>query len=58
MSIRKPTLKARYALDNLPNKILAAEYKMVLPDEELIANQLEQTRIELERQIRNTKEER
>ncbi|WP_413191924.1 hypothetical protein [Pararobbsia alpina] len=51
-------MKARYALDNLPNKILAAEYKMVLPDEELIANQLEQTRIELERQIRNTKEER
>ncbi len=28
---------ARYALDNLPNKVLAAEYRTVLPDEEVIA---------------------
>src|SRR5207302_7138148 len=28
---------ARYALDGLPNKILATEYRTVLPDEELIA---------------------
>ncbi len=28
---------ARYALDRLPNKILAAEYRMKLPNERLIA---------------------
>lgn len=45
----KGAAEAHYALDNLPNKILAAEYQMVLPDETLIARQLEKTRIELER---------
>lgn len=39
---------ARYALDGLPNKILAAEYRTVLPDEKLIADELEQTRRVLE----------
>ena len=34
---------AHYALDNLPNKVLAAEYRMVLPDEEVIASELERT---------------
>jgi predicted nuclease of restriction endonuclease-like (RecB) superfamily len=33
---------ARYALDNLPNKVLAAEYRTVLPDENLIAAELAQ----------------
>lgn len=40
---------ARYALDDLPNKVLAAEYRTVLPDEKLIAEELEQTRRVLER---------
>ena len=40
---------ARYALDNLPNKVLAAEYRTVLPDEKLIAAELEKTRRILER---------
>jgi len=40
---------ARYALDNLPNKILAAEYRTALPDEELLAAELKQTRRALER---------
>lgn len=35
---------ARYALENLPNKVLAAEYRMTLPDEKLIAAELEKTR--------------
>ena len=39
---------ARYALDDLPNKVLAAEYRTVLPDEKLIAEELEQTRRVLE----------
>lgn len=39
---------ARYALDGLPNKVLAAEYQTVLPDEKLLAEELDKTRRELE----------
>jgi predicted nuclease of restriction endonuclease-like (RecB) superfamily len=39
---------ARYALHNLPNKVLAAEYRTVLPDENLIAAELAETRRMLE----------
>ncbi len=46
---QKNAALARYALDNLPNKVLAAEYRTVLPDEELIAAELEETRRALER---------
>lgn len=35
---------ARYALEGLPNKILAAEYLTALPQEETIAAELEHTR--------------
>jgi YhcG PDDEXK nuclease domain len=45
----KGAAEAHYALDNLPNKILAAEYQTVLPDEKLIALELERTRAELDR---------
>ncbi|HZS04807.1 MAG TPA: PDDEXK nuclease domain-containing protein [Blastocatellia bacterium] len=38
----------RYALEGLPNKVLAAEYRTVLPDEETIAIELERTRRLLE----------
>jgi predicted nuclease of restriction endonuclease-like (RecB) superfamily len=48
----KGAAEAHYALDNLPNKILAAEYQTVLPDETLIAEELERTRAELERRTR------
>ncbi|MGB8535429.1 MAG: PDDEXK nuclease domain-containing protein [Acidobacteriaceae bacterium] len=44
----KGVAEARYALDNLPNKVLAAEYRTVLPDEKLIAQELERSQIELE----------
>jgi predicted nuclease of restriction endonuclease-like (RecB) superfamily len=40
--------EAHYALDNLPNKVLAAEFQTVLPDEKLIAEELERSRQELE----------
>ncbi len=40
---------ARYALGNLPNKVMAAEYRMLLPDEKLLAADLENTRRMLER---------
>jgi predicted nuclease of restriction endonuclease-like (RecB) superfamily len=39
---------ARYALEGLPNKVLAAEYHMVLPDEKLLAEELAKTRREWE----------
>ena len=39
---------ARYTLDNLPNKVLAAEYKTVLPDEQLLAAEMDRTRKLLE----------
>ncbi|WP_233859996.1 PDDEXK nuclease domain-containing protein [Paraburkholderia sp. HD33-4] len=41
---------ARYALDGLPNKVLAAEYHTVLPDEQLLAEELAKTRREWEAQ--------
>lgn len=33
----------RYALEGLPNKVLAAEYKTALPDERLLAEELKKT---------------
>jgi hypothetical protein len=33
----KGAAEAHYTLDNLPNKILAAEYQTILPDEKIIA---------------------
>ena len=45
----KGAAEAHYALDNLPNKVLAAEYKTVLPDEYLIAEELKRSRQELEK---------
>ena len=44
----KGAAEAHYALDNLPNKVLAAEYQTVLPKEKLIAEELERSRRELE----------
>lgn len=44
----KGAAEAHYALDNLPNKVLAAEYQTILPDEKLIAEELEKSRRELE----------
>jgi predicted nuclease of restriction endonuclease-like (RecB) superfamily len=45
----KGSAEAHYALDNLSNKVLAAEYQTVLPDEGLIAAELGRSREELER---------
>ena len=44
----KGAAEAHYALDNLPNKVLAAEYQIVLPDEKLLADELDKSRKELE----------
>lgn len=39
---------AHYALENLPNKVLAAEYKTVLPDEKALVAEIDKTRKTLE----------
>ncbi len=40
--------EARYALEGLPNTILAAEYRTVLPNEALLVQEIEKTRRELD----------
>ena len=39
---------ARYALDGLSNKVLAAEYRIALPGEEVLARELDRTRRAIE----------
>ncbi|PKN01223.1 MAG: DUF1016 domain-containing protein [Elusimicrobia bacterium HGW-Elusimicrobia-1] len=41
---QKDEAVAKYSLKDLPNKVLAAEYKMTLPDEKLLAEEIEKTR--------------
>lgn len=41
---------AKYALEGLPNKVLAREYQLALPKEKLLASELEATRKQIERQ--------
>ncbi|TSA16940.1 DUF1016 domain-containing protein [bacterium] len=43
----KDTAVAKYALEGLPNKVLAAEYKLALPDEKRLVRELEETRKKL-----------
>jgi predicted nuclease of restriction endonuclease-like (RecB) superfamily len=43
---------AKYALEGLPNKVLAREYKLALPDEKRLADEIEKTRDLLERRTR------
>jgi predicted nuclease of restriction endonuclease-like (RecB) superfamily len=51
MCAEKGAAEAHYALGNLPNKVLAAEYQTVLPDEKLIAQELDRSRRELEKRL-------
>ncbi|MCY4623589.1 MAG: PDDEXK nuclease domain-containing protein [Chloroflexi bacterium] len=39
---------ARYALDGLPNNVMAGEYRITLPDEKLLATELDRTRQAME----------
>lgn len=45
----KDSSLAKYALEGLNNKVLAAEYKMALPDEKVLAAALEKSRQRFER---------
>jgi predicted nuclease of restriction endonuclease-like (RecB) superfamily len=44
----KGNAEAHYALEGLPNKVLAAEYRTILPDERLLSDELVRTRLKLE----------
>ena len=50
----KGTAEARYALEGLPNKVLAAEYQTALPNEKVLAAELARTRqrIDTRRRLR------
>ena len=50
---QKDAAVAHYALDGLPNKILAAEYRTALPDEQTLTAELDRTRELLERRRRH-----
>ena len=41
---QKDEAVARYALEGLPNKVMAAEYRTALPDEKALAAEIERTR--------------
>ena len=47
---RKDEAVARYALEGLPNKVMAAEYRTALPDEKELAAEIERTQFMLENQ--------
>ena len=41
---QKDEALARYALDGLPNNVMAAEYRVTLPDEQMLAAEIDRTR--------------
>ncbi len=45
---KKDEAVAHYALEGLPNKVMAAEYRMALPEEKMLAAELEKTQRALE----------
>lgn len=49
----KGEAEVRYALDNLPGKILAAEYRTLLPDEAVLLDQLERSRQMIEDRMKH-----
>jgi predicted nuclease of restriction endonuclease-like (RecB) superfamily len=48
---QKDAAVAHYAIEGLPNKILAAEYRTTLPDEKTIAAEVERTREIIEKRV-------
>ena len=52
---QKDAAVARYALEGLPNKVLAAQYKLALPSAEIIADEINRTRKMLESRLPSPK---
>jgi predicted nuclease of restriction endonuclease-like (RecB) superfamily len=48
----KDTAVAKYALEGLPNKVLASEYKLALPDEKTLRNEVKKTQKLLAARVR------
>lgn len=53
----KGNAEVHYASDNLPNKVLAAEYQMVLPQERVIAAELQRSGKQFARQNKKLSDE-
>jgi hypothetical protein len=49
LTLKKDEALAHYALEGLKNTVLAREYRLVLPDEKRLAQELEATRKRWER---------
>jgi hypothetical protein len=47
----KDSAVAKYALEGLPNKVLAAEYRLALPKERALVEEIEKTRRQLESKV-------
>ena len=45
---KKDEAVAHYALEGLPNKVMAAEYRMALPEEQVLTDELKKTQRALE----------
>lgn len=54
LAASKGAAEAHYSLDGLSNKVLAAEYRTVLPNESLLADELARVRHDLESRIPKT----
>ena len=52
---QKDAAVAKYALEGLPNKVLAAQYKLALPSAEIIADEITRTRKMLESRLPSPK---
>ena len=48
---KKNEAVAHYALEGLPNKVLAAEYKTTLPNEKELVNELQRTKKVLDERL-------
>ncbi len=51
---QKDEAVARYALEGLPNKVMASEYRTALPDEKELAAEIERTQVMLQGRKRIT----
>jgi hypothetical protein len=50
----KDSAVAKYALEGLPNKVLAAEYRTALPEERVLVEQIEKSRRQIADRNPNT----
>jgi predicted nuclease of restriction endonuclease-like (RecB) superfamily len=50
----KDSAVAKYALEGLPNKVLASEYKLALPDEKILREELKKTQKLLLERVKRT----